>query len=130
MPGLRFYSPELSVEEKRTLAKELTQEIISSLNLPAELSNWTLIHFVPYKLEEFAVGGNLILGSQGPWYFLEITERDWTLEKKETIVHNLTLLLGKLLNLKSEELYKINIILLEYKPEDMARAGKLLSQSS
>ncbi|MBV9386749.1 MAG: hypothetical protein JOZ78_10010 [Chroococcidiopsidaceae cyanobacterium CP_BM_ER_R8_30] len=130
MPGLRFYSPEISVEEKRILAKELTKEVVSSLNLPTELSNWTFIHFVTYKLEEFAIGGNLVLDTQGPWYFLEITERNWDIEKKQTVVRNITLLLSKLLKLKSEEIYKINIILLEYKPEDMARAGKLLSQSS
>jgi len=129
MPGLRFYSPELSIEQKRVLVKELTEEIVYSLELPAEYSNWTFIQFIPYKLEDFSIGGQLIIDTQNPWYYLEITERDWTKRKKETIVHNLTLLLGKLLNLKFEELYKINIILLEYKPEDMARAGKLLSET-
>ena len=129
MPGLRFYSPDLSLEQKRVLVKDLTEEIVHSLELPPEYSNWTFIQFIPYKLEDFSIGGQLIIDTQNPWYYLEITEREWTTKKKETVVHNLTLLLGKLLNLKFEELYKINIILLEYKPEDMARAGKLLSQT-
>lgn len=129
MPGLRFYSPDISLDQKRVLVKELTEEIVDSLDLPPEYSHWTFIHFIPYKLEEFAIGGKLTIDTQNPWYYLEITERDWTTKKKETVVHNLTLLLGKLLNLTAEDLYRINIILLEYKPEDMARGGKLLSQS-
>ncbi|MBV8883846.1 MAG: hypothetical protein JO235_07575 [Chroococcidiopsidaceae cyanobacterium CP_BM_RX_35] len=129
MPGLRFYSPELSVQEKRILAKELTEEIVCSLNLQVEYCNWTFIQFIPYELEDFAVGSKLIIDTQNPWYYLEIVERDLTIEKKEVVARNLTSLLGKLLKLKTEELYKINILFLEYRPEDMARAGKLLSQS-
>lgn len=128
MPGLRFYSPELPVEEKRIIAKELTEAVVRSLNLHEEGRYWTLVHFMPFKLEDFAIGGTLVADSQNPCYYLEITERDLTPEKKETLVRELTRVLANLFNLGPDQLYKINIIFLEYKPEDMAREGRFLSQ--
>ena len=128
MPGLRFYSPELPIEQKRIMVKELTEAVGRSLNLQEEGRNWTLIHFMPFKLEDFAIGGALMVDTQNPCYYLEITERDLTTEKKEALVRNLTAVLADVFKLAPHELYKINIIFQEYKPEDMARAGKFLSQ--
>lgn len=68
MPGLRFYSPELSVEQKRIMAKELTEAVVSSLKLLEQGRNWTIVQFMPFKLENFAIGGRLMVDTQDPFY--------------------------------------------------------------
>ena len=129
MPGLRFYSPELPVELKRIMAKELTDAVVRSLNLLEEGRNWTIVQFMPFKLENCAIGGSLMnVDAENPFYYLEILDSGLTREKKETLVRELTPLMANLLNLAPHQLYKLSILFQEYKPEDMARAGRFLSQ--
>jgi phenylpyruvate tautomerase PptA (4-oxalocrotonate tautomerase family) len=129
MPGLRFYSPELPVEQKSIIAKELTEAVARSLNLQESGRNWTIVQFMPFKLENVALGGRLMnLDAANPFYYLEILDSGWNREKKETLVRELTPLLAKLLNLEPAQLYKLSILFQEYNPEDMARAGRFLSE--
>jgi len=128
MPGLRFYSPELPIGQNKIMAQELTETVARSLNLLESGRNWTIIQFMPFKVENLAIGGSLMTETQKPYYYLEILDSGLTQENKETLLRDLTPLLAELLNLGPQELYKLSILFLEYKPEDMARAGRFLSQ--
>ena len=139
MPYLKFYTPELSVSKKRRIAKELTRATMRSFQLSPEDRDRCTVHFVPFRMEDMAIGGKLMIDAPDPDYLLEVTDRQLTAEKKKTFVETVTPLLIRLLEMerkswiarllvRSAVAWKINIQFIEYKPEDSAIGGKFLSE--
>jgi phenylpyruvate tautomerase PptA (4-oxalocrotonate tautomerase family) len=128
MPFLRFYSPELPVEQKRLMAQELTEAVLRALHLPDQARDWTTVQFVPFRSEDFAVAGRLMSDTDRPDYHLEFTDRGLNRTKKEALVRILTPLLARLLDLPPDETDRINIQFNEYHPEDMAVGGHFLDR--
>ncbi len=72
-----------------------------SLNLLEEDHDWTILQFMPFKLENIAIGGRLMVDTQDSFYYLEILDKGLTQEKKETLVRDLTPLLAERLDCTS-----------------------------
>ncbi len=128
MPILRLYSPELPLNQKRRIARELTDMLVHVLDLSEYQRHYCMIYFISMGLEEIAVGGKLLCDTRGYEYYLDIYERDLTLSKKQLLLEECTSLLRHLLNLSSENLSKIHILFHEYKSEDFAIGEKFLNQ--
>lgn len=127
MPYLRIYSPELAVDAKREIVKDLTEVVTHSLELPQKAANWCTIHFIHYRLEDLAIGGQLVIDNQHISYRIELFYHDIKTNNKEKIVNNLTEAFGRHLNLGQEKLYTINVIIKEYNPKNYAIGGKFIT---
>jgi len=128
MPYLRIYCPELAIDLKRQLVIELTEGMIHALELPQKYANWFSIHFHHYKLEDMAIGGQLMLDTQNFEYQIELFAYDLNAEKKRNIVTTLTNVFAKHLNLGPEKLFMINVIIKEYDRSNFAIGGKFIEE--
>jgi|HubBroStandDraft_6_1064221.scaffolds.fasta_scaffold409143_2 phenylpyruvate tautomerase PptA (4-oxalocrotonate tautomerase family) len=129
MPYLRIYTPELSVDLKRRIASELTEHIVSSLDLPEEYSHHTTIHFISFKPEDMAVAGKLVADGEQPHYQVEIYDRYLMPAKKETMAREVTALMGRLLELSKDQLPNIYVAFREYAGTELAIGGIFLNQT-
>ena len=128
MPYIRIYSPELRLEVKRELARTLTDSAMQALQLPDEARHFTTIQFVPYSLEDMAIGGSLLVDTLDPEYQLEVHERNLTPEKKEALVTGLTKAFSEVMQLEEEQAFKIHILIQEYNSGDFAIGGRFLTE--
>lgn len=69
------------------------------LNLVQALLAALLLEFMPFRLEDIAVGGKLISEGGDPDYYLEVSHPNLNEEQKQTFVREVTPLLVRLLNL-------------------------------
>lgn len=67
---LRFHSPPLPFEQRKIMAEELTGTLV---DLTGEPSPQIMIQFLPYSLDNLAVGGKLLHDTEGPLYLIELT---------------------------------------------------------
>jgi len=126
MPYLRLTLPETTVDKKREIAAELTSAVTRALVLPDEARDWTTVQFLPYSAEDFAVGGKLAADGGAIDYHLEISDRSLTQPMRERIVAEVTPLLVRLLGLKDDERFKVNILFHSYSLDDLAIGGYFL----
>lgn len=128
MPYLRLYSPELSVEQKRSIARELTDGVLRALHLPEQARSWTTVHFMPFQPEDMAIGGELVLDTGQPDYHLEIVDRALSRDKKSALNRDLTPLLARLLGVPDDQRNRIHLIFRSYEPHDMAIGGRFFDE--
>jgi phenylpyruvate tautomerase PptA (4-oxalocrotonate tautomerase family) len=117
---------DLPLELKREIARQLTNKV--SEILPDQKKDWCTVHFQAFRPEDFAIGGELIIDGRPPHYHLEFSFATLPKNKKRELVNELTPLLGRLLGLRPNELYRINVIFSDYDPQDFAVGGKFLSE--
>jgi len=128
MSFLRLYSPELTPEQKCLIARGLTDGIIRALHLPVQARAAITIHFLPFRLEDVAVGGEMLSDSGPANYLLEISDRGLTREKKDALNRELTPLLARLLDLEMDQLGKIYLVFRNFEPHDMAVGGRFFDE--
>jgi phenylpyruvate tautomerase PptA (4-oxalocrotonate tautomerase family) len=128
MSFLRLYSPELSTEQKRLIARGLTDGVIRSLHLPVQARTAITIHFLPFRLEDVAVGGELLSDAGPANYLLEISDRGLTREKKDALNRDLTPLLARLLDLEMDQWGKVFLVFRNVEPHDIAVGGRFFDE--
>lgn len=128
MPILRVYSPELTLEQKRLFAQELTEGVLRALGSPEQHRDRVAIHFVGYRPEDLAIGGRLAVDSQVAEYILEVTEQDLTQRKKEALLRVLTPLAARLFGLTPEHVWHVHMKFNTYSVDDYAIGGRFLSE--
>jgi len=129
MSYLRIYTPELPVDLKRQIAKEVTDALVRSLELPEDYRLHTTIHFIPFRPEDMAVGGELAVDNDELHYQVEVYDRYLMPPKKRVMAAELTAVLGRLLGLGSEKLGNIYVRFCEYALDDLSIGGIFLNQS-
>lgn len=128
IPYVRLFIPEISLEKKRTLVRELTQSLMNALHLPAAAADWCTIHILPLKSENVAVAGVLLADRGEPSYLIEITDRTLTIESREAIVHELKPSLMRNLGLRADQSYFLNFKFTVCEPRDFAIGGQFLNE--
>jgi phenylpyruvate tautomerase PptA (4-oxalocrotonate tautomerase family) len=128
MPYLRFFSPDLPVETKRLLARELTEGVVRALHLPADAVGQTTVYFMPFRAEDIANGGLLISDGGQADYHLEVIDRSITREKKAALNRELTPRLAHALQIGPDELCRINLIFRNCEPTDMSVGGRFFDE--
>ncbi|MGL4610409.1 MAG: tautomerase family protein [Trueperaceae bacterium] len=132
MPYLRITCPELSSEQKRSIAKQLTEEInnlfYNEKGGPSreELRSHTTVHFIPYGMEDVFIGGQTPLERGGTDLTVEISDWNMNLKQKQKVARGLTPVLAKLFDIK--DLESVNIRFHSYPPTDFSVGGKLISE--
>jgi phenylpyruvate tautomerase PptA (4-oxalocrotonate tautomerase family) len=124
MPYLRFFCPELPVETRRALARELTAGVVRALHLPPDAREETTVYFLPFHPEDVAVGGVLVADGADPTYHLEVIDRTISPDRRVALNRELTPLLAHLLGLGAEELDRINLIFHSYDAHDLSVGGR------
>jgi phenylpyruvate tautomerase PptA (4-oxalocrotonate tautomerase family) len=132
MPYLRITCPDLSSEQKRAIAKQLTQEIndlfYNDKGGPSreELRSHTTVHFAPYTQEDVFIGGQTPLERGDVDLTVELSDWNMNLKQKRKVARNLTPVLAKLFGVKDIE--SVNIRFHSYPPTDFSVGGKLVSE--
>lgn len=132
MPYLRITCPELSSEQKRAIAQQLTQEIndlfYSSKGGPSreELRSHTTVHFMPYKNDDVYIGGQTTQERDGTDLTLELSDWNMSVKQQKKVAEHLTPVLAKLFGVK--DLESVNIRFHSYPPTDFSVGGKLISE--
>jgi phenylpyruvate tautomerase PptA (4-oxalocrotonate tautomerase family) len=126
MPYVRIFTPDLSLDDKRSLAQELTEIIFTVI--PDQPRTWTTIHFFPLSLENVAVGGRMVSDTNEPEYHLEFGAPALGRSKKERLVQEITPVMMRRLGLTREQAYRINITFYDYGPHDVAVGGRFATQ--
>lgn len=128
LPYLRLYMPQLSVEKKRVLAREITEALTEALHLPMPIGEWCTIHFIPLRSEDIAVGGQLACDGAEPSYLIEITDREFTAETKESVVEELRPIFMRHLGLRRDQVFDLNFRFYVCEAKDFAIGGRFLSE--
>jgi phenylpyruvate tautomerase PptA (4-oxalocrotonate tautomerase family) len=135
MPFVRLYSPKLPLAKRKQIVKEFTQVLLDALHLPPEAIDYCTIQFSPFKLDEMAVGGKLLSENRkkkerGADYTMEVHERNLDAEKRQALVTGLTGALARVLKIKPERIWSINILIQEYNPStDFAVGGRFVGDA-
>ena len=114
MPYIRLFSVPLPLDTKRRLAKDITEAVVRAM--PGQKREWTTVHFTPYRQEDFATGGKLIIDGLSRDYFVESTSPNFPAEEMKAVVESLTPLLADALGVCAHETYKIDIKCNSYDP--------------
>jgi phenylpyruvate tautomerase PptA (4-oxalocrotonate tautomerase family) len=132
MPYLRITCPELGSEQKRSIAKELTDEInnlfYNSKGGPSreELRSHTSVHFISYKPDELFIGGETPRERKVADLTVELSDWNMSVKQQKKVAQGLTPVLGKLFGIT--DLENVNIRFHSYPPTDFAVGGKLISE--
>jgi phenylpyruvate tautomerase PptA (4-oxalocrotonate tautomerase family) len=132
MPYLRITCPEISSEQKRTVAKELTDEINTLFYNPKggpsreELRSHTTVHFMPYQNDEVYIGGQTTQERGGTDLTVELSDWNMNVKQQKKVAQGLTPILAKLFSVK--DLENVNIRFHSYPPTDFSVGGKLISE--
>lgn len=124
MPYLKIYAPDFSFEQKKIMAAELTDCIALALDLPEAERDRITIHFLPYRLENMAIGGRLLSETEEPDYHLEFYDAALTQPKKEKLLRYLMPLMLEQLGLPPSGAGRLNILFRACQPDDLAIGGK------
>lgn len=128
MPYLKLYAPEFSFEQKKIMAAELTDCIVTALALPQTARDQVTIQFMPYRLENMAIGGRLLSETEAPDYHLEFYDTALTPHKKEALARQLIPLVMEQLGLHPTEADRLSILFRSCHPGDLAMGGHFSSQ--
>jgi phenylpyruvate tautomerase PptA (4-oxalocrotonate tautomerase family) len=140
MPYLRLHCPELPAKQKKRIAKELTAVTMRVFRLPGDFPNRCTLQFMPFRLEDLAVGGKLLSEGGDPDYYLEVSHSNLKDEQKRVFVAEVTPLLARLLNLESRSwlarllritdppLFRISILFNQYDDGSLAVGGRFNSE--
>jgi phenylpyruvate tautomerase PptA (4-oxalocrotonate tautomerase family) len=124
MTHLRLYSPELTLPQKRTIARGLTEGVLRALHLPEQSRSSITLHFTPYYLDDIAIGGEMLSDLAEADHVVEISARGLTREKRAALNRELTPLLARLLGLELAQIGQISLVFRNYEPHDMAVGGR------
>jgi len=128
MPYIRIFSQDFPTNKKREMVREITNAIMRAENLAESQRGFCTVHFMPYRGEDFAIGGTLLSDSKHKDYFIEVHERNLNEQKKKAIVKELTSTLARLFELKPDQLFDLNIMIYEYNPQNFAIGGRFMSE--
>jgi hypothetical protein len=120
---LRIHAPDFPFEQKKIMAAELTDAVASSLGLPPEARQHLAIEFIPYRLENMAVGGRLLSETEEPSYQLEFQGFPLTPRQQEALSEQLMPLLLELLHLPPSERERIAFLFQEQARGSVALGG-------
>lgn len=113
MPYLRIHSPEVSFEQRKIMATELTDAIITALQLTNHTREEVTIHFIPYRLENMAVGGRLLCETEAPIYRLEFFGAPLPSIKQQQLKHHVLTQALELLGLSPSESHRLTLSVFE-----------------
>ena len=130
MPYLRIHAPELSFEQKKIMAAELTDAILTILERPPEARDYATIQFIPYRLENMAVGGRLLSETEEPSYQLEFHSFPLTQQQKDVLVQRLMPLLLDLLHLPPSAQDRITLLFEAHTADNVVFGGRSSSVGS
>ena len=102
MPYIRLFSVPLPLDTKRRLAKDITEAVLRAM--PGHKREWTPGHFTPYRPEDFATGGKLIIDGLSRDYFVEFASPNFPAEEMKAVVESLTPLLADALGVRKRDL--------------------------
>lgn len=134
MIHVRFQSFDLALDDKRALARSLTDCIAATLALSAEERDLCTVQFAPYRAEDVAVGGRLAHDGKwtedgkSPLYQLEISHSGIGRRDRKRLGKLLTEELARYLGLGTDaQRLKIRIDFRELDPKEVAVGGMSLS---
>jgi phenylpyruvate tautomerase PptA (4-oxalocrotonate tautomerase family) len=132
MPYIRLYVPELSADQKREVAKDLTDSVIGALRMPEEARDWLTIHFVTYAAEDLAVGGKLVADGGAPEFYVDYIDLDINQRIKDDLASAVSASIGRAFRLQPGQMGRINFRFQSVSPDEIAMGGhfvrKLITQ--
>jgi phenylpyruvate tautomerase PptA (4-oxalocrotonate tautomerase family) len=132
MPYLKITCSELNSEQKRSIAKQLTDEINNLFYSPKggpsreELRSHTTVHFVPYQNDEVYIGGQTTQERGSTDLTVELSDWNMNVKQQKKVAQGLTPVLAKLFGVK--DLESVNIRFHSYPPTHFSVGGKLISE--
>jgi len=128
MPLLRFHSTELSLDQRRMVARELTDAMARARRLEGPERDWCTVHFMPFAPDEVAIGGTLIADGKVPEFWLELSDHGLGRRDKRRLVKALTGAVVRAFDLPPEERYRISIVFRDYDAGDLAIGGTFVNE--
>jgi phenylpyruvate tautomerase PptA (4-oxalocrotonate tautomerase family) len=133
MPYMKLTSPELSVEHREVVARELTETIVRLMTpkngrglSPDELRERCTVHFTPYEPTTMAIGGRLMRDRGEQDVTMEFSDWGMTPRMQRRLAGELTPVLARLFGME-QQLDHVNIRFHPFPPTDFAVGGKLLA---
>lgn len=128
IPYVRLFIPEISVDKKRRLIRELTEGLVEALRLPQAASDWCTIHLFPLKQENIAVGGQLACDHAEPSYLIEVVDREISVDSRLSVVEAVKPILMRHLGLRPDQSFEINFRFIVCEAKDFAIGGQFLNE--
>lgn len=133
MPYLRITCPELSIEQRITIATRLTAVINDLFYNPRspmtreELRERTTIHFIAYAPHDLYIGGRTLAERGAVDLTVELSDGGMSVRQQRRIAQILTPNLAELFAVPRDQIDGINIRFHSYPPTDFAVGGQLLA---
>ena len=128
MPYIRLFVPEVSVDKKREIAKDVTDSVLGALKMPEESKDWTTIQFVTYKPEDLAVGGKLIADGSAQEFYVDYIDLDISQGLKEDLARAVTASVGRAFELQPSQYGRVNFRFQVVTPDEIAMGGHFVSK--
>jgi phenylpyruvate tautomerase PptA (4-oxalocrotonate tautomerase family) len=132
MPYMKLTTPELSVEQREQIARQLTEAVVRLMAPPGgrgptaqELRERCTVHFTPYEPTMMAIGGKLMRDRAEKDVTMEFSDWGLSLNHLRLLARELTPVLAKLFGMEGQ-LDHVNIRFHPYPPHHFAVGGKLL----
>lgn len=113
MPHLRIYTPDISFEQKKIMAAELTDALAAAFRIALVDRESISIQFIPYRLENVALGGRLISETEEPVYRLELFASEPTPAAQQSLRESLFPLSLELMGLPPSESHRLSLAIIE-----------------
>ncbi len=124
---IRVDTPALRIEQKRALARALTDTVLHALKMPESRRSWWTVQFVSFDLQDLAIGGVLGVDPGKVDYYLTVSAPGLRRDQKEALARELTHAIAAQLAIPNEQLYRINLRFCDYNQEDVAVGGQIVS---
>jgi len=132
MPYIRLFVPEVSVDKKREIAKDVTNSVLGALKMPEESKDWLTIQFVTYKPEDLAIGGLLVADGSTAEYYIDYIDLDVNERLKEDLARDVTASICRAFSLQPAHYGRVNFRFQCVTPDEIAMGGlfvrKLITQ--
>lgn len=128
MPYLLLMGPSFSFEQRKIMAFELTDAILSALRLPEASRDWITIQFLTYRGDQLSVGGRLLSEIEEPNYYCQFFDIKLTQEKRERMITTIFPLLMETLGLTSSQATQIKILFQDCAPENVVIGGHFVTE--
>ena len=109
-PYVRISAPELSFEQRKIMARELTEAISDVLQLNPHQTEALQVQFCSYRMDAMAVGGRLLSETEEPHYCLEILGSHLFPDRQEALGRRLLPLMLELVSLPAHEENRVSLI--------------------
>lgn len=121
--------PEIPVDQRSELVKNLTETIGNVLDLPMEVRKNISIRLEMYGKNQVARGGTLVANNGVGLYHMDVYAPTLHLEQKRNLIRYMTEAFCDTVKMRGDQKEHVFVTVYEFSPENVGTGGRLLAEA-